>query len=94
MLNIHNDQTDLFFDCLLTLKNREECYKFFEDICTPKEIDAISQRVKVAKMIKEGHVYIKITQETGASTATIRRVRRSLDYGNDTYSMVFDRIKK
>lgn len=94
MINIHNDQTDLFFDCILALKNREECYSFFEDICTPKEIDSISQRVKVAKMIKEGHVYVKITKETGASTATISRVRRSLDYGNDTYSMLFDRIKK
>ena len=93
MVNIHNEQTDLFFDCLLALENRDECYKFFEDICTAKEIDSISQRVKVAKMIKEGHVYVKITKETGASTATISRVRRSLDYGNDAYSMVFDRIK-
>ena len=93
MVNIHNEQTDLFFDCLLALENRDECYKFFEDICTPKEIDWVSQRVKVAKMIKEGHVYVKITKETGASTATISRVRRSLDYGNDAYSMVFDRIK-
>ena len=90
MVNIHNEQTDLFFDCLLALENRDECYKFFEDICTPKEIDSISQRVKVAKMIKEGHVYVKITKETGASTATISRVNRTMSKGSRT---VLERLK-
>lgn len=93
MYKFQNDETELFFDCILALENKEECYKFFEDICTVKEIESIAQRVKVAKMIKEGAVYTKITEETGASTATISRVRRSLDYGNDAYSFVFDRIK-
>lgn len=93
MYKLQNDETELFFDCILALENKEECYKFFEDICTVKEIESIAQRVKVAKMIKEGAVYTKITEETGASTATISRVRRSLDYGNDAYSFVFDRIK-
>ena len=94
MNKLYSDETELFFDCILALENKEECYKFFEDICTFKEIDAIAQRVKVAKMIKEGAVYTKITEETGASTATISRVRRSIDYGNDAYTMVFDRLKK
>ena len=93
MYKLQNDETELFFDCILALENKEECYEFFEDICTVKEIESIAQRVKVAKMIKEGAVYTKITEETGASTATISRVRRSLDYGNDAYSFVFDRIK-
>ena len=81
-----------FFDAVLTLENKEECYKFFEDVCTVKELAAIAQRFEVAKMLREERTYLDIAKETGASTATISRVNRSLNYGNDGYDMVFARI--
>ena len=78
---------DYFFDAVVTLKSREECYNFFEDVCT------ISQRLMVAKMLTEGKTYIEISEVTGASTATISRVNRSLEYGNDGYSIAMERIE-
>ena len=81
---IHTEAVDSLFDAVLSLKNREECYQFFEDVCT----------VKVAKMLKEKKTYLEISEKTGASTATISRVNRSLNYGNDGYDMVFERISK
>lgn len=85
---------DHFFDGVLCLENREECYQFFEDICTIKELTAIAQRFEVAKMLREEKTYIDIAKETGASTATISRVNRSLNYGNDSYDMLFERMDK
>ncbi|MDD4698701.1 MAG: YerC/YecD family TrpR-related protein [Oscillospiraceae bacterium] len=94
MDKLRNSNTDLLFKAVLTLKNADECYAFFEDICTIKEIQSIAQRLVVAKMLTEKKVYSEIVAETGASTATISRVNRSLYYGNDGYEMVFSRMEK
>ena len=82
--------TDRLFDAILTLKNREECYKFFSDACTPKEIGAIAQRFAVAQMLNEKKVYNEIVEATGASTATISRVSRAINEGFET---AFERLK-
>lgn len=92
MDKLRNENTDLLFNSILTLKSLDECYAFFEDICTVKEIQSIAQRVMVAKMLAEGKVYSDIVSETGASTATISRVNRSLNYGNDGYAVAFKRL--
>ena len=76
------------------LKDKEECYTFFEDICTINELLSLSQRFEVAKMLREQRTYLDIAEKTGASTATISRVNRSLNYGNDGYDMVFERLDK
>ncbi|MFI3326026.1 MAG: YerC/YecD family TrpR-related protein [Clostridia bacterium] len=91
---LHDNNVDLLFDSILKLENKEECYKFFEDLCTVPEIKAMSQRLAVAKMLSEKRVYSEIVTETGASTATISRVNRSLIYGNDGYELVFTRLDK
>lgn len=85
---------DFLFDSILKLETREECYKFFEDLCTVNELKSISQRVVVAKMLTEKRVYSDIVAATGASTATISRVNRSLSYGEGGYDIVFERLKK
>lgn len=85
---------DDLFDAVLSLETREECYNFFEDLCTVLELKALSQRLQVAKMLSEHHVYNDIVASTGASTATISRVNRSLNYGCDGYRIVFSRMKK
>jgi len=79
---------------VLCLKNREECYKFFEDLCTVKELLSLSQRLEVAAMLREDKTYLEIGEKTGASTATISRVNRSLSYGEDGYNLVFSRLPK
>lgn len=89
---IKDESTDLLFKAILSLKDEEECYKFFEDLCTVPELKIMSQRVVVAKMLTEKKVYSEIVEKTGASTATISRVNRSLIYGCDGYDMVFNRI--
>jgi TrpR-related protein YerC/YecD len=89
---LRGKQLDQLFDAILSLKDREECYRFFDDIATMSEIQSISQRLQVAKMLTEGQTYNAIEQETKASTATISRVRRCINYGNDGYQMVLDRI--
>ncbi len=90
---LKNDQTDFLFDAILSLKTKEDCYRFFEDLCTSAELKAMSQRLVVAKMLTEKKVYTEIVKETGASTATISRVKRAL-FDNDTYgyTLVLDRI--
>lgn len=87
-------ETDQLFEAILSLRNLEECYKFFDDLCTVNEIQSLSQRLEVARMLEEGYTYQKIEMETGASTATISRVKRCLNYGNDSYKMALNRIKK
>ena len=82
------------FEAILTLENVEECYDFFEDVCTVNEIISLAQRFEVAGMLREKYTYNDIAEKTGASTATISRVNRSLNYGNDGYDMVFSRMKK
>lgn len=89
---IKGKQLDELFDAILTLDSREECYQFFDDLCTVNEIQSLSQRLLVAKMIKQGYTYAAIEKESGASTATISRVKRSLQWGNDAYTMVLDRM--
>ena len=89
---LKDDNTDFLFRCILELKNLEECYGFFEDLCTVSELKAMSQRTVVAKMLRDKHVYSDIVARTGASTATISRVNRSLNYGSDGYDMIFKRL--
>ena len=85
---------DQLFKAVLSLKDVEECYRFFDDLCTVNEVQSLAQRLEVARMLREGYTYHKIETETGASTATISRVKRCLNYGNDTYQMTLDRIKE
>ncbi|ANC75578.1 MAG: YerC/YecD family TrpR-related protein [Bacillota bacterium] len=83
---------DQLFESVLSLKDMEECYRFFDDLCTMNEIQSLAQRLEVARMLREGKTYHKIESETGASTATISRVKRCLNFGNDAYAMVLDRV--
>ena len=91
---IKNDSVDFLFQCILALETEEECYEFFEDLCTFPEIKAMAQRVVVAKMLTDKTVYSNIVAQTGASTATISRVNRSLQVGNGGYDIVFNRVAK
>ena len=91
---IRNDATDGLFHAIISLQSMEECYTFFEDVCTINEIQSLSQRFEVAKLLREKQTYLEIAEKTGASTATISRVNRSLNYGNDGYDMVFRRLEK
>ena len=91
---IKTPAVDYLFDAILCLETREECYSFFEDLCTVNELLSLSQRFEVAAMLKEKKTYLEIADKTGASTATISRVNRSLNYGNDGYDMVFARMGK
>ena len=85
---------DALFEGILCLNDVSECYTFFEDICTVNELLSFSQRFEVARMLREDKTYMEIAEKTGASTATISRVNRALNYGNDGYDMVFSRVKK
>ena len=92
--NIRNSSVEFLFRAVLSLESMEECFDFFEDLCTVQELKAISQRIVVAKMLSEKRVYSEIVKETGASTATISRVNRSLIYGNDSFQKVFARLPR
>ena len=85
--------TDQLFQAILLLENEEECYQFFEDIATISELKALAQRMEVARMLKDGHIYDDIVERTGASTATISRVKRCLNYGADGYKLVLARLE-
>ncbi len=85
-----NNFNDQLFEAILTLKTKEECYKFFSDACTPKEIDSISKRFAVAKMLNEKKIYSEIIEKTGVSTATVSRVSRAI---NEGFRCVFERLK-
>ena len=91
---VRTEAVDHLFDAILTLENKEECYVFFQDVCTINELLSLSQRYEVAKMLREKKTYLEIAEKTGASTATISRVNRSLNYGCDGYDMVFSRLDK
>ena len=91
---IRTEAVEQLFEAILNLKDKEECYLFFEDVCTVNELLSLSQRFEVAKMLREHKTYLEIAEKTGASTATISRVNRSLNYGNDGYEMVFDRMQE
>jgi len=90
---IRTEAVDYLFEAILSLKNKGECYTFFEDVCTVNELLSLSQRYEVARMLRAQKTYLDIAEKTGASTATISRVNRSLNYGNDGYDMVFARTK-
>ena len=89
---LKDDLIDNLFEAILLLKNEQECYKFFEDICTVSELKAMAQRLEVARMTKEGNTYDNIVDRTGVSTATIARVKRCLDYGAGGYKLILKRI--
>ena len=89
---LKDENVDFLFKAVLALENTEECYDFFEDLCTVLELNTLSQRIVVAKMLSEKCVYTDIVNKTGASTATISRVNRSLQYGCDGYDKIFERI--
>lgn len=91
---IRTNAVDHLFDAILSLRDKEECYIFFEDLCTVNELLSLSQRFEVAAMLRSRKTYLEIADKTGASTATISRVNRSLNYGNDGYEMVFGRMEK
>ncbi|WP_456276918.1 YerC/YecD family TrpR-related protein [Bacillus sp. AK128] len=89
---LRGKELDQLFQSILSLQDLEECYRFFDDLCTVNEIQSLAQRLEVARMLREGFTYHKIETETGASTATISRVKRCLNYGNDAYQMALDRV--
>ena len=91
---LKDKNTDMFFEAILHLKSIDECYDFFEDLCTVNELKSISQRIVVAKMLRDKKVYSEIVDQTGASTATVSRVNRSLQYGCGGYDLVFDKMKE
>ena len=92
--NIENEMIDGFFEALSLVDTREEYYRFFENICTVGEINAIAQRLEVAKMLADEQTYTRIAEVTGASTATISRVKKCLNYGSDGYKLVLERLKE
>lgn len=92
--SIRSSSVEFLFRAVMSLEDLEECFDFFEDLCTVQELKSISQRIVVAKMLSEKKVYSEIVKETGASTATISRVNRSLIYGNDSFQKVFARLPK
>ena len=89
---IKTEAAKRLFQAVLTLETEEECFTFFEDLCTVNELESLAQRFEVASMLYDKHTYLEVADKTGASTATISRVNRSLNYGNDGYEMVFSRM--
>ena len=92
--NLNDENIDLLFNAILELRSYDECADFFDDLCTVTELKSISQRIRVAKMLRDKCVYSDIVAETGASTATISRVNRSLQYGSNGYEVLFQRIEE
>ena len=92
ILSANPKLSDQLFDAILSLNNNEECYQFFEDICTVSELKSLAQRLEVARMLQTGHTYDDIVARTGASTATISRVKRCLHYGADGYKTILERL--
>lgn len=94
-MKMTDENLKMLYKAVLSLKNEDECRAFFDDLCTPQELNAIAQRLQVASMLTEGNVYNKIVEETGASTATISRVNKTLNYqAAGGYQIVFERIKR
>ncbi|MFA9558418.1 YerC/YecD family TrpR-related protein [Evansella sp. AB-rgal1] len=91
---LRGKELDQLFKSILSLKDLEECYLFFDDLCTMNEIQSLAQRLEVARMLMEGYTYQRIEKDTGASTATISRVKRCINYGNDGYQMTLERVKE
>lgn len=93
-MNIKSEAMDVLFKAILKLETVDECYSFFEDLCTVSELKSMSQRMEVALMLNDKNVYNDIVAKTGASTATISRVGRSLNYGSDGYRLIIERLKE
>lgn len=91
---LKTEAMDSLFEAILCLESKEECYTFFEDLCTINELLSLSQRFEVATMLRDKKTYMEIVEKTGASTATISRVNRSLNYGSDGYALIFERLFK
>ncbi len=92
MKKLHTNDVDALFSAILSLKSLDECYSFFEDVCTVKEIIDISQRLKAARMLKAGKNYLEVCAATGMSSATISRVSRCLEYGAGGYDLAIERL--
>ena len=92
--NIKNPAVDYLFDAILSLKDKDECYAFFDDICTVNEILSLSQRFEVAAMLRSRKTYLEIAEKTGASTATISRVNRCYSYGDGGYEMILKKLEE
>ena len=92
--DVKSEAVSQLFRAILTLQNEQECYQFFEDICTVNELLSLSQRLEVATMLREGKTYGKVAEETGAYTATISRVSRALNYGQDGYELALSRLEE
>lgn len=93
-IDFKNENTEFLVKCILQLKDEKECYDFFQDLCTVNEFHSMAQRCVVAKMLSDKKVYSEIVKSTGASTATISRVNRSLQYGADGYEKIFQRVEE
>ena len=93
-IEFKNENTDFLIKCIMQLQTEEECYNFFRDLCTINEFHSMAQRCVVAKMLSDKKVYNEIVKATGASTATISRVNRSLQYGADGYEKIFERVEE
>ncbi len=91
---LKDDLLDRLFEAVLLLENLDECYRFFEDICTVAELKSLGQRLEVAKMLQENLTYSEISSQTGASTATISRVKRALNYGADGYKLIIEKMRE
>ena len=89
---LKSEPVDHLFEAILTLKSKEECYSFFEDLCTVNEVLSLAQRIEVAQKLEQGRTYVEVTNETGASTATISRVNRILNYGTDGLKIALERL--
>ncbi len=89
---LRNPETDRLFEGVLALCDREECYRFFEDLCTVAELKELGQRFEVARLLSTGATYHEIVSRTGASTATVSRVKRALEYGADGYKLILARL--
>ncbi len=94
MISIHSENTDLLFQAIMSLDSVEECYKFFEDLCTVNELASMSQRFHVARELSAGKTFLKIEAETGASSATISRVNKCYNYGSGGYKIAIDNLKE
>ena len=94
MKELETGNLDALFNAVLELKTLDECRRFFDDLCTIAELRSMAQRMEVALMLRDGRVYTDIAAETGASTATISRVNRCINYGKNGYNLVIDRLKE
>ena len=91
---LSSEQTDSLFDAILSLRDREECYRFFDDLCTISELQAMTQRYQVARLLRRGMTFTQVSKETGVSSATITRVNKCLGYGTGGYALALERTRE